>query len=188
MSEKFFEELEDRRTAVEKLDFDIQAKNRDYFRSFWLQMIILSSAIVVGILPIMGQSTTLIRSLILAKLGLLLIILVCVSIIFYFQNMLSKERNLLFEQIQFHKETFAKQLRFLDRAKREGKSEKEMESIFNESKSNVYIQEQQIIARHLVVGKFVKIRLFLDKYFNNLISCGFVSGVLLVVLSFILRV
>src|SRR3989338_5362478 len=145
MNERLFEELEDRRTTVEKMDFDIQAKNREYFRSFWLNMIILSSAIVVGILPVMDGPSTLIKSLILAKLGLLLIILICVSIICYFQNMLSRERDLLFEQIQFHKKTFSEQLTLLKQAKSGGKNEKEMEHLFDKSKSNSYIHEQQII-------------------------------------------
>ena len=36
MIEKFFKELENRRSTVEKFDFDIQTKNRDYFRNLWL--------------------------------------------------------------------------------------------------------------------------------------------------------
>lgn len=188
MNRKFFEELEGRRTAVEKFDFDIQTKNRDYFRSFWLHMIILSSAIVIGILPIMNDSTSLIKSLILAKFGLLIIVLVCVLIVFYLQSVLSREKALLFDQVEFHKNTFLGQLRLLEQSEKDGKDEKEITSIFHHSKKEAFIQEQQIIAKHLIEGNFVKMRLFIDKYFKYFISYGFALGVLLVILSFILYV
>ena len=188
MIEKFFKELENRRSTVEKFDFDIQTKNRDYFRNLWLYMIILSSAIAIGILPIMAGPSTIIRSLVLAKLGLIIIMIVCVWVVFYFLNVLFREKVLLFEQAQFHKNTFSEQLKLLEQVKKEGKNEKEIEIIFYKSKSNAYIQEQKIIARHLIGGKFVKVRLFIDKYFNQSISYGFALGILLVILSFMLRI
>ena len=188
MGENFCEELENRRAVVEKLDFDIQSENRDHFRSFWLHMIILSSAIVIGILPIMNGSTLLIKSMTLAKLGLLIIILVCVLVIFYFQNMLSMEKSLLFDQVEFHKETFSKQLRLLEQAEKDGRSEKEIGFIFDKSKNEAFIKEQQIVAKHLIGGKFAYTRLFIDKYFNYFVSYGFAFGVLLVILSFVLRI
>lgn len=186
MSKNIFVELEDRRSVVEKFDFDMQDKNRDHFRSFWLHMVILSSAIVIGVLPILNAESDLITSPILAKLGLLIIVLVGVSVIFYFQNVLSREKLLLFEQIQFHEASFFKQQNLLAQAVKDRKSEMEISQIFEGSKDAALIKEEEIIAKHLIGGKFLCIRLFIDEYFSHFISLGFGLGVLFVILSFIL--
>ena len=89
-------------------------------------MIILSSAIAIGILPIMAGPSTIIRSLVLAKLGLLIIMIVCVWVVFYFLNVLFREKVLLFEQAQFHKNTFSEQLKLLEQVKKEGKMKKRL--------------------------------------------------------------
>ena len=188
MIEKFLKELEDRRSTVEKLDFEIQLKNIDHFRSFWLHMIILSSAIVIGVLPIMNGSSILIKSLILAKFGLLIIVLVCVLATLYFQNVLHREKLLILDQNFFHKNTFSNQENILINLEKVKKSEAEIKQIFDKSKTDSLSQEIQIIKKHLTGGGFPRIRLFVDKYFNKFISFGFALGVFLVILSFIICV
>jgi len=185
MIHKFLKELEDRKTFVEKTDFDMLAKSRDHFRDFWLHMVILSSAIVIGILPLINQESTLIKSLTLAKLGLLLIILVCVLIILYYQNALSKTRSVLVEQSRFHDKTFSEQFAILNHAAEKGLDENEVEKIFNDSKNCSYIQEEKIVAKYILSKRFIKFRILIDKYFNCVISYIFVLGILLVIFSFV---
>ncbi|GEM_PF-2715360 len=185
MSQKIFKELGERRRYVEKSDIDLRWRNIDHFRAYWLHMVILSSAIVLGVLPLISENSSLVKSFTLAKLGLLLIILVCVLIVLYFQNVLSRERSLLFDQKEFHEATFSMQQNILNTAKRDGKDEAYLKEIFERTKSAAYFQEQEIVKRHVIGGKFTKTRLLINKYFNPLISYGFAVGVLLVVLSFI---
>jgi hypothetical protein len=186
MKHNFFEELEIRRSNVERIDLEMRNRNLDHYRNFWLQMIILSSAIVIGVLPILDSSNSIIKSIILAKLGLLIIVVLCVLVVFYFQSVLSREKSLLFDQVEFHRHTFLSQSRLLQETLKTGRDEKEVESIFENSKRESFIMEQEILAKHLIDGKFVKSRLFIDKHFGNFISYGFSLGILLVILSFII--
>lgn len=185
MSEKFIEELEDRRQFVERQDAEARTKNLEQFRNYWLHMTILSSAIVVGVLPLMGEESSLIKSLPLAKTGLALIVFVCAAAIIYLQNVLSREKSLLHDQKEFHENTFSMQGRMIEKARKDGKNEDFIKDIFERSKSAAYFEEQDIVAHHILGKGFVRIRLFINKYFNPFISYGFATGVLLVVLSFV---
>jgi len=182
---KKFDELEKRRAFVEKMDFDIRERNRDHFRTFWLNMVILSSAIVVGVLPIISGSSSPIQSPVLAKIGLLIIVVISVIIVIYFAGILTREKHLLFEQAQFHEYIFSKQWRLLDEAIKKGKTTDEITTIFDKSKRISNTIEDEIVAKHLIGGNFIRFRLFIDKHFNHIISYGFVIGVLLVILSFL---
>lgn len=184
MDENFFQELEGRKNTVEKFDFDSGERKREHQRNFWLQMVILSSAIVIGILPLLGEKSSLVKYPVLAELGLLLIITICILIVFYFQDVLSREKLLLFDLKEFHDSLFLRQKGLLTQAKKEGKSASEIKEIFEKSKQDAYRGEQEILYQHLV-GKFYHLRLFIDRFFNRIISLGFLLGVLFVILSFV---
>jgi len=106
--DKIYKEIDEREEIVEKYDFDIQMKNREQFRSFWLHMIILSSAIVIGVLPLLKSNSDIIQSQIICLFGLLFILLVCIFIVIYMPYVLQREKSLLVEQSQLHQEIFFK--------------------------------------------------------------------------------
>lgn len=186
MSNNFFNELEIRRSGVEKIDLEMRNRNLDHYRSFWLQMMIFSSAVVVGVLPLISESESIIRSPILAKLGLLVIIILCTFIILYFQGVLIREKVLLFEQSEFHKNIFSKQHRILEQSR--DKTDEVIKKLFETSKNEAFVKEQDILAKHLIGGKFYRIRLFIDKYFTRFVSFGFTAGILLIIFSFIFSI
>lgn len=188
MSKDFIEEIELRRAAVEKIDFDVQSRNIEHFRSYWLHMILLSSAIVIGVLPIINEESNVIKSLTLAELGLLLIICMCVLLTLYFGNVLAREKSLAFDKRQFHGSVFSSQITLIKRSREAGKNEAEIQRIFADSKLSSFIEENSILQKHLLGGKFAKLRLFVDRYFNRIVSILFTLGIMFVIFSFILNI
>lgn len=187
MISDLYKEIENRRAFIEKCDFEIQNQNTEHFRSFWLNINILSGAIVVGLLPIITSESGTIKSLILAKLGLLLIISICTIVTVYFQSVSARGKYLLFDQIECHRKNFSRQRKILVQAEKEGKTEKEIFDIYNQSKDDFSMAEFNVIEKHILGGRFVKIRLFFDKHFNSFVSWIFTVGILLIILSFIVR-
>ncbi|OGG94449.1 hypothetical protein A3G63_00245 [Candidatus Kaiserbacteria bacterium RIFCSPLOWO2_12_FULL_52_8] len=182
MSQQIFSELENRQHEVEKRDLESRSRNLEQFRTYWLHITILSSAIVLGVLPLISENSTLIRSATLAKLGLGIIIFVCVAAILYLQNVLARERDLLAERRVFHEEVFAKQRGALEAAQRDGQDSEFLKGLFERTKTLSHSTETGILMKHLLGRR----TLFLDKYFTPLTAYTFAFGVLLVVFSFIL--
>lgn len=63
MTEKIIEELKNRRESLERLDLEMQNRNKDYSRNLWMNIIILSSAIIIGVLPLISENSNIINSL-----------------------------------------------------------------------------------------------------------------------------
>lgn len=187
MSEKIIEELKNRRETIEMLDLDLQNKNKDHFRGLWMNIMILSSAIIIGVLPLINENSNIIKSLLLAKLGLLLIILIIIFGIIYYANVLNRERSMLFDLSQFHEKIFFKQENLINLAVEQKKSIGEVLDIFGRTKIDSFNEEQKIREKHLVGGKFFKLRLFVDKYFSVFLCYGFVLGLILIIFSFIIN-
>ncbi|MDO8593129.1 MAG: hypothetical protein Q7R92_05235 [bacterium] len=61
MVEKIIEELKNRREWLERLDLEMQNKNKDYSRNLWMNIIILSSAIIIGVLPLINGTPSIIN-------------------------------------------------------------------------------------------------------------------------------
>jgi hypothetical protein len=187
MDKELQKEIETRRQFVEQQDAEMHTKNIGHFRAYWLNMVILSSAIAVGVLPILdSESSHLIKSPTLTKLGLLLITIVCLAIIIYFQKVLTREKSLLSEQTEFHKYTFFMQSDILNKAIKDGKDESYLKELLGRTKVASFRAEQNIIAKYVVGKRFIKMRSFINKYFNQFVSYGFSLGVILVILSFII--
>lgn len=184
MYEKYSKELEDRRSTVEKIDHESILRNSDHFRSYWLQIVILSSAIVIGLVPVI-DNPVLVQSPSLAKIGLLVILLVCVSIVLYFQNFLTREKIILYDQQKLHEDNFAKQSSLLKKAKNENWVDKKIEVEFEVSKRRFFEEETNLLFNHLVSNKGAKHISFFDKYFNVFMPYLFATGVFFIVLSFI---
>ena len=183
MSEKILKDINERRHIVEAQDQDIQKRNRDYFRNFWMNIIILSSGIIIGVLPLLDGNSDLVQSLLLAKLGLLTIVFITMIGIVYFENVLRREKLLLFDQQQFHNMIFSEQESMIRSALNQGRKPKEVLDIFNLTKSRAFEIEQAIIKRHLLGGAFSTARLFLDQYFSRFLTYGFILGILLIIAS-----
>ena len=122
MSQEILQEIEERRQYVEKEDREYRIHNLENFRSYWLNLVILSSAIAVGIIPLLNDQPSIIISVLLAQIGLLVIVIVCVLLVLYLQNVLARERDLLADQRNFHEYTFGMQNDVIKSAKQEGKS------------------------------------------------------------------
>ena len=185
MSEKIFEELKQRRQKVEFLDQELRTKNREKFLQYLLHMTILSSAIVVGVLPLINDASTAIKSVLFAKIGLALIVSVCVIALLYLHNILNRERILLSDQQSFHDYTFSSQYQILSEAKTKGANDDELYATFEKTKSQSSIAEQELVLSHLVGGRFSWLRQVRDSYINTFITYGFATGVILIILSFI---
>lgn len=188
MSSRFIDELRKRQIHVEKIDSDLISVNNSEYRSYWLNMTILSGAILIGVIPLLGNNQSVVKSIILAKMGVVVLIIVCTSIVIYFQGVLSRGKKMLIEQQTHHNETFAKQASLLEKLGKEGKSEQEMESYFEKSKAESYSQEVDIMYENLLGGRFSRVRTFIDGHFNRYISFGFSVGVILITLSLFVSV
>lgn len=187
MIEKIIEELKNRRESLERLDLETQNRNKDYSRNLWMNIIILSSAIIIGVLPLISENSNLIKSLLLAKLGLLLIIIIIIFGIIYYEKVLIREKLMLFDLSQFHDHTFARQECIINLAIKENKSTEEIKDIFSKTKRESYDNELKIVEKHLLGGNFFKLRLFMDKYFSRFLCYGFVIGLILIIFSLVIE-
>jgi hypothetical protein len=180
---KFLKELEDRAHNVNQWDVEIQNRNKESFKSLWMNMIIFSSAFLVGFLPLLESNSNIIKNILLAKIGLFIIILIIITNLLYYEKVLRREQALLFEVVQSHDKTFSLQFRIIKSAIEKNKREDEIEEIFEKSKGNGSNEEREIRIKHLVGGKFFKLRIFIDKYFSRFMCYGFILGLIFIILS-----
>lgn len=187
MTEKIIEELKNRKEAVERFDLEIQIRNKESSRNLWMNIIILSSAIIIGILPLLNENSNLIKSLVLAKLGLLLIIIIVVIGIIYYENVLIREKLMLSDLSQFHQETFAYQEYVINSSIKEKKDLEEIQNIFNITKKESFSKELKIREKHLVGGKFFRLRSLSDKYFSRFLCYGFAIALIIIIFSLTIK-
>ena len=179
-----FEKLEKRRTVVEELDHKIILRNSDQLRNYWVQLIIFSSAIIVGILPLLDNVNP-ILSISLAKIGLLVITLVCILIIVYFPYILTREKHLLHEQKALHEKFFSTRLEMLSQACKENWDDSKISLNFEKLEEVLSSQETDLLYEKLVAGRFTRVRNLIDFNFSLIASGGTGIGALLIILSFI---
>ena len=185
MSEKILREIQEKKALVGKEDRDAVNKNKEYYRSLWLNLIVLSSAIIIGMLPVINDNKGLLKSVFLAKLGLLIIVLVIILGMLYYNSTLAREQSMLFELWQLHEKIFTNQLLSINSSNNESKTEAEINELFSKAKQNAFQEETKARAKHLVGGKLYKIRIKIDKHISNLLIYLFLIGSLILISSFI---
>jgi hypothetical protein len=187
MKEDYFNEISLREEKVTMFDSDIRNKNRDKFQTFLLHMTVLSSALAIGILPLINESSKLILAPELAKFGLLINLVVCTVTLLYAHNVLNREKQLINDQKEHHDFTFDWQRRVLSEAIKRNVTDSDLRVIFEQTKSASNELEQEILMKHLVGNVYrYKIKNFLDRAVSILSLYGFALGTGLVVISFII--
>lgn len=185
-NEKFNKELNNV-LALEKAALDeissIGLKNIELTRNFWLNILILSSAIIVAVFPIILKDPTYFKHINLAICGIIFLVATDIIGIYYINFLLTKDNKSIDEHQKFRLKYFSKQKEILTEGKQSGVD-------YDNWSSDIYSQfllefggiEKNIRAK-LKAGKLAQ---FLDRYFSTIFTVFITIGILLISLSFMI--
>lgn len=180
----FLKEIEERALDVSKMDLEILNNIKGNYKSFIMNIVILSSSIIIGVFPLLDNNSSIIKHISEAKFGLLIIVIIIIFSLIYYENVLTREKLLNIDLIDNHQKTFSNQFRIINLAIRDNKSDEEIEAIFTKSKGESVNEENRIRIKHITQWKFYRLMLFfIDIYYSRIICYGFTFGIVLIILS-----
>jgi len=179
--DKQYNEVDKNQKEVSILYFNARLKNIEQIRNFLLNLIILSSAIIVAIFPFMVKDSSYLKNLYLAIIGVVLLILADLIGIFYINKILIRENKDLKEQNEFVIQNMNKEKEMLINAMKEKRDHKEWgEEYLNFLKK---IHEEEIdMRKRQNLKKIIK---WFDENFSTILVYLVISGVVLIGVSFL---
>lgn len=179
--DKQYNEVRKNQKEVSALYLDVRLKNIEQTRSFWLNLIILSSAIIVGIFPFLVKDSSYLENLGMAIIGIILLVFVDLAGIFYINTILTRESKHLDEQNKFHIDHMNEEIEMLLEAIKKERNYKEWEKEYSLFLRNT-VEEEVAMREKQKPKKIVK---WFDKYFSTFLVYLMILGVVLIGLSFL---
>jgi len=179
--EQEYKDVVSREEKMTGFFLDMRVKNLEYLRSFWFNLIILSSAIIVAVFPILLKDPNYFQNLVLSIIGLGLLVIMDIVGCFYLNTLLTKENNNLAEQNDFHSKKMNKEKEMIN--------ENMMKKVGCEEWLKVYLNflketenEEKEMRKKQEKKCFAK---WFDSHFSDLLTSLMIFGIFFIILSFI---
>lgn len=176
-----YNKVRENQKEVSRLYLDVRLKNIEQTRSFWLNLIILSSAIIVAVFPFLIKDNFYLENLKMAVIGIILLVLVDLVGIFYINIILIRENKHLDEQNKFHMDHMNEEIKMLLEAMEQKRDYKKWGGEYSLFLKNT--AEEEVSMREKQESK--KIVKWFDKYFSTFLVYLMILGVVLIGLSFL---
>jgi hypothetical protein len=178
---KQYDKVNKNQKEVSMLYFDVRLKNIEQLRNFLLNLMILSSAIIVSVFPFLVKDVSYLKNLKLTIIGVVLLILVDLIGIFYINKILIRENKHLSEQNEFHINHMNEEIKMLlevmgQKRNHEDWKEEYLNFLKNTVKEEKIMREKQ---------EYKKIAKWFDRNFSNFLVYLMISGVILIGISFL---
>ena len=184
--EKFNKEFNDvlasEKEALNEIN-NIGIKNIELTRNFWLNILILSSAIIVAIFPLILRNQTYFKCIELAIYGIIFLVVTDIIGICYINFLLVKDNKIIDEHQEFRRNNFSEQKEILAKGKQSGA---DYDSWFNDVYSQFLLKfgdEEKSMRAKLKGGILTR---FFDRYFSTIFTFLITIGILLISLSFVI--
>ncbi len=110
-----YKEATSRRDEILNLTRDLRIKNLDHIRSFLFNLVVISSAAIVAIFPVVLKDLNYFKNPIFAIIGLAILVLMNLVGLFYLSVLLIRENNNLSKADEFHNKAIEKTLADIDK-------------------------------------------------------------------------
>lgn len=176
-----YDKVRENQKEVSKLYLDVRLKNIEQTRSFWLNLIVLSSAIIVAVFPLLIKDNFYLENLKIAVTGIILLVLVDLVGIFYINTILIRENKHLDEQNKFHMEHMNKGMEKLLKAMKENKNYEEWRQGYLDFLKKTH-KEEIVMRKEQDPKKIIK---WFDEHFSTILVYLVILGIVLIGTSFL---
>lgn len=167
--------------AALKMISEMRIKNLDHLRSYWFNLIIWSSAVMVAILPLLIKDSQYFNNAKLAVFGVVLLGITDIVGCFYINVLLTRENRHLAEKNNFYEKTFSKEKEIINKLVEEEKNIKNGIETHLDFLKKTSKEEEEIILKQNTKG----ILLWWDRNFSDILTTIFIFGALFIIFSFI---
>jgi hypothetical protein len=181
---KEYNKIEKIKEDSEKEIIDLLIKNTEHTRSFWFNLLILSSAIIFAILPLLFEHPSYFKNIGLAVTGIIFLVVMNIISIFYFNHLLLSENNGLEKRRKFRLKKINEQLKLID-SHRLLNMDYEMwrDIIYASFINKAYKEDNNVNNKNKCF--FTQ---FFSKHFSNIITWLVIIGICLIFLSFSIKI
>lgn len=175
---KEIKETKDRQEKMIKYFLNVRTRNLEYLRTFWLHLTIISSLIIVAVLPLVLKNSNFFKCLIITIIGLSFLTLMIILACFSLNHILTKENRDLSEKSEFYSKNFLEEIKIIN----EGSQKQEAAEDYSRKYFNLsekFKGEENQLDNKLKENKFYK-------WFNNHISDILVGLLILGITSIII--
>jgi actin-related protein len=174
--------VQEESTRLEEIFLDARKENLKTLREYWINVIIFSVPLIVGVISLMNSSDSIIKNNELAIFAVFLLSIIPMIGAFYINRLLLKENKGLKTLSEDYMRRTSEHVEKLLDCQKEKKDIFQAMEIMIES-TNKDKDETKKIKESLQENK--KVLILLDKYFSNIITYLFISGIIFIFLSFL---
>lgn len=164
-----------------KMLLELRIKNIEHLRNFWFNLIVLSSAVIVGVFPVLIKDPSYFENSSLAIFGLLLLVFMDIIGCFYLNVLLTRENRNLAELNNFHTKKFDEDKKLINKIIEEKKEFGEGSDIYLKFLKDTSEEENNLITKQEIKGASK----WFDKNFSDILTTLLILGVLFIILSFV---
>lgn len=160
---------------------ELRVKNIEHLRSFWFNLIVLSSAIIVGVFPILINNSNYLENPSIAIVGLVVLVIMDILGCFYLNVLLTRENRNLAELNDFHTKKFAEDKSIINKITEDKKDFQEGSSIYLDFLKNSEKEEAELVVKQKIRGA----NRWFEKNLSDILTILLIVGILFIILSFI---
>jgi ABC-type multidrug transport system fused ATPase/permease subunit len=172
-----------RSDKIEQIFLDMRSRNLEHLRNFWLNLIVLSSAIIVGILSLVFKEDMSSSLLLIIMVGVSFFILMDIVGVYFLNHKLSKENHDLDKLHNFNLQAIKDERRVINNYLNKQESFEKFSKEYADFLNDVARKEEEIRKSNVEKNKIFS---FLDKYISDILAGLFILGILCILASFII--